>query len=179
MEVFGSATVAEADPKMIDRLNSGAGATLEVGSMAAGPDLPAQLMPRRLNRHTFWCGQSGSGKTYALGVLLEEVLLHTELPLIIFDPNGDFVRLADLRKDAQPQRADEVRQRDIRVLRPRSQPGDDLRVRFTSLELTAKAAMMRLDPVDRSWRVQHAASFRGTVQPAAPRSAPTHAQRIG
>src|SRR5215207_3329108 len=102
MEVFGSATVAEADPKMIDRLNSGAGATLEIGSMAAGPDLPAQLMPRRLNRHTFWCGQSGSGKTYALGVLLEEVLLHTELPLIIFDPNGDFVRLADLREDAPP-----------------------------------------------------------------------------
>ena len=62
MEVFGSATVAEADPKMIDRLNSGAGG-------------------------------SGSGKTYALGVLLEEVLLHTELPLIIFDPNGDFVRI--------------------------------------------------------------------------------------
>ena len=78
---------------MIDSLNSGAGATLEIGSMAAGPDLPAQLMPRRLNRHTFWCGQSGSGKTYALGVLLEEVLLHTELPLIIFDPNGDFVRI--------------------------------------------------------------------------------------
>jgi uncharacterized protein len=147
MEVFGSATVAEADPKMIDSMNSGAGASLEIGSMAAGSDLPAQLMPRRLNRHTFWCGQSGSGKTYALGVLLEEVLLHTELPLIIFDPNGDFVRLAELREDAQPQRADELRQRDIRVLRPRSQPGDDLRVRFTSLELTAKAAMMRLDPL--------------------------------
>lgn len=29
---------------------------------------------RRLNRHTFWCGQSGSGKTYSLGVLLEQAL---------------------------------------------------------------------------------------------------------
>ena len=30
-----------------------------------------ELDPRRFNRHTFWCGQSGSGKTYALGVVLE------------------------------------------------------------------------------------------------------------
>ena len=36
MEVFGSATVG----RLIDSLNSGAGATLEIGSMAAGPDLP-------------------------------------------------------------------------------------------------------------------------------------------
>jgi DNA helicase HerA-like ATPase len=75
MEVFGSASVAAADPEMINSLNSGAGASLEIGSMAASSDLPARLVPRRLNRHTFWCGQSGSGKTYALGVLLEEVLL--------------------------------------------------------------------------------------------------------
>jgi DNA helicase HerA-like ATPase len=151
MSVLGSATVAEADPEMINSLNSGAEASLEIGSMAAGSDLPARLIPRRLNRHTFWCGQSGSGKTYALGVLLEEVLLRTELPMIIFDPNGDFVRLADLREDAQPQRAEALRQRDIRVLRSRSQPGDDLRVRFTDLELTGKAAMMRLDPlIDRA-----------------------------
>ncbi len=147
MSVFGSATVTEADPEMINSLNSGAEASLEIGSMAAGSDLPARLIPRRLNRHTFWCGQSGSGKTYALGVLLEEVLLRTELPMIIFDPHGDFVRLADLREDAQPQRAEALRQRDIRVLRSRSQPGDDLRVRFTDLELTGKAAMMRLDPL--------------------------------
>jgi hypothetical protein len=35
MEVFGSATVAAADPKKIDSLNSGAGASLEIGSPAA------------------------------------------------------------------------------------------------------------------------------------------------
>jgi uncharacterized protein len=151
MEVFGSASVAVADPEMINSLNSGAAASLEIGSMVAGRDLPARLMPRRLNRHTFWCGQSGSGKTYALGVLLEEVLLRTELPLIIFDPNADFVRLAELREDAEAECANTLRQRDIRVLRPGSQPGDDLRARFTELELTAKAAVMRLDPlIDRA-----------------------------
>ena len=53
------------------------------------------LVPNRLNRHTFWCGQSGSGKTYALGVLLERVLLTTRLPMVVFDPNSDFVRLGE------------------------------------------------------------------------------------
>jgi len=147
MSVFGSATVAEADPEMITAMNNGAGATLDIGSIASNSDLPARLIPRRLNRHTFWCGQSGSGKTYALGVLLEEVLLHTELPMIIFDPNGDFVRLGDVREDAPRERTDQLMQRGICVLRPRSQPGDDLRVRFTDLELPAKAAVMRLDPL--------------------------------
>ena len=151
MTAFGSATVAEADPEMIISLNSGAGATLDIGSMSAGSELPARLIPRRLNRHTFWCGQSGSGKTYALGVLLEEVLLQTELPLIIFDPNGDFVRLGEVRDDAPPERAEQLRQRDIRVLRPRRLEGDDIRVRFTDLQVPAKAAVMRLDPlIDRA-----------------------------
>ena len=40
----------------------------------------------RFNRHTFWCGQSGSGKTYALGVVLEQLLLRTELPIAVLDP---------------------------------------------------------------------------------------------
>ena len=151
MSVFGSAKVAAADREMITQWNLGDEAALDIGSIASGSDLPARLMPRRLNRHTFWCGQSGSGKTYALGVLLEEVLLQTELPMIIFDPNGDFVRLADVREDAPSELADQLRQREIRVLRPRSQPGEDLRVRFTALELPAKAAMLRLDPlIDRA-----------------------------
>ena len=151
MPAFGSAAAAKAEPDLIASLNAGVGANLDVGSMSSGSNLPARLIPGRLNRHTFWCGQSGSGKTYALGVLLEEVLLHTELPMIIFDPNGDFVRLADVREDAPADKADQLRQREIRILRPRSQPGEDLRVRFTDLELPSKGAVMRLDPlIDRA-----------------------------
>lgn len=48
------------------------------------------------SRHTFLVGQSGSGKTYALGVILERLLVHTELPLIIIDPNSDFVHLGTM-----------------------------------------------------------------------------------
>ncbi len=77
---------------------------------ATGPDATstpandeATLDASKFNRHTFWCGQSGSGKTYALGVVVERLLLGTGLPLVIFDPNADFVGLGTPRDDAPPE----------------------------------------------------------------------------
>ena len=78
---------------------------------------PARLLASKMNRHTFWCGQSGSGKTYALGVALEQILLHTRLPIVILDPNSDFVKLGELRPDAPAAEAAELATRDIRVRR--------------------------------------------------------------
>lgn len=108
---------------------------------------PALLRAQRFNRHTFWCGQSGSGKTYALGVLLEQLLVHTRLPIVVLDPNSDFVRLGELRDDAPADAAARLRERDIRVLR--SAPGheDPLRVRFVDLDIRSRAAILQLDPI--------------------------------
>ena len=128
-------------------MNERLGAVLEVGQLTTVPGALAGLMPHRFNRHTFWCGQSGSGKTYALGVLLEELLLHTELPMIIFDPNADFVRLDEVRDDAPPAAAEALARRDLRILRPGNQADENPRVRFTDLGLSAKAAVLRLDPL--------------------------------
>ncbi|WUI93294.1 ATP-binding protein [Nocardia puris] len=104
------------------------------------------MLPTRFNRHTFWCGQSGSGKTYALGVVLEQVIAHTALPVVIFDPNSDFVRLGELNPDAAGPTATALAARDVRVLRPHATELP-LRARFTDLPLPAKAAVLRLDPV--------------------------------
>jgi DNA helicase HerA-like ATPase len=149
---FRSAEVAAAGPETIELLHRATGATLEVGYLTTAPGVPARLLPHRFNRHTFWCGQSGSGKTYALGVLIEQLLAHTDLPIVILDPNGDFVRLPDVRADATGADAELLRGRDIRVLRPGvgpvgpGSPGH-LRARFTALPMPLKAAMLRLDPL--------------------------------
>jgi DNA helicase HerA-like ATPase len=119
---------------------------LDVG-VVDGSASPAGLRPEKFNRHTFWCGQSGSGKTYALGVVLEELLLRTELPLVIIDPNADFVRLGEVRDGVDTSTGDALRARDIRVLRPVSQEGDALRARFSTMLPQSKAAIMRLDPI--------------------------------
>jgi uncharacterized protein len=68
-------------------------APLEVGSLRFADEVGAALDAKGFNRHTFLCGQSGSGKTYALGLLLEQLVLHTRLPLLVLDPNGDHVHL--------------------------------------------------------------------------------------
>ena len=119
---------------------------LDVG-VADGSSSPAGLRPEKFNRHTFWCGQSGSGKTYALGVVLEELLLRTELPLVIIDPNADFVRLGEVREGVDASVAAALSSRDIRVLRPARLGGDAALVRFPTMLPQSKAAVMRLDPI--------------------------------
>lgn len=71
---FRAAHIAAADRAMVELLLSSSGALLEIGTFTNTDHFDARLTPKRFNRHTFWCGQSGSGKTYALGVVLEELL---------------------------------------------------------------------------------------------------------
>lgn len=106
---------------------------------------PAELNPAKLNRHTFWCGQSGSGKTYALGVLLEQVLLHTKLPLVVLDPNSDFVHLGGVRDTVDADTAATLRSRDIRVFHPGGHQGA-LHARLRDLPVRSRAAILGLDP---------------------------------
>lgn len=119
---------------------------IPIGTVAQTVD-EAFIQARGLNRHTFWCGQSGSGKTYALGVLLEQILLHTKLPLLVLDPNSDFVRLPEMRDDADGVEADELRTRDIRVFHSRAGQGEDLKIRFLDMDERSRAALLQLDPI--------------------------------
>jgi DNA helicase HerA-like ATPase len=147
---FAAATIKPADAETIERVYVAAGATLRVGSIIGSDGIDARLLPHRFNRHTFWCGQSGSGKTYALGVLLEQLLVHTDLPMVIFDPNADFVRMRELYREVASDEERELASRDIRILRPGAEQ-NALLVRFTALPMAAKAAVLRLDPlIDRA-----------------------------
>ncbi|MFD6393856.1 ATP-binding protein [Nocardia sp. NPDC055029] len=142
---FTDGAVEMVDAETVQTLHETTGALLDVGVNLTPPGGPARLLPKRFNRHTFWCGQSGSGKTYALGVVLEQVIAHTALPVVIFDPNSDFVRLGETATDASGPTAAALRARDIRVLRPHSE--QPLRARFTALPLTSKAAILQVDPI--------------------------------
>ena len=73
--------------------------TLTIGDLLLAPGVPATLDAGGFNRHTFMCGQSGSGKTYSLGLVLEQLLVETSLRIIILDPNSDYVRLAETREE--------------------------------------------------------------------------------
>ncbi len=61
---------------------------LPIGQLLLAPGVDAALDAGGFNRHTFMCGQSGSGKTYSLGLLLEQALVvDTSLRMVILDPN--------------------------------------------------------------------------------------------
>lgn len=121
--------------------------TLTIGTSVDDPSRRVELDARRFNRHTFWCGQSGSGKTYALGVVLERLLLHTELPMVIFDPNGDFTRMRTVRPHASADDASQIEATDIRVFRSGKSDGDELHVRYLELSTASKGAVLQLDPI--------------------------------
>jgi DNA helicase HerA-like ATPase len=143
---FTDATAAPTSPDSVARVVSGQDPDLELGRLVSMPSVGVGLVPHRLNRHTFWCGQSGSGKTYALGVALERIILRTRLPVVVFDPNSDFVKLNSVREGLDPTVAAALSGRSVRVLRPGEGP-DALRVRFRDMGAHAKAAILRLDPV--------------------------------
>lgn len=120
---------------------------LTIGSHIENHDQSAELLADKFNRHTFWCGQSGSGKTYALGVVLEQLLLDTELPILVLDPNADFTRMTEMRADADPQSAQALSHADVRVFHSSKREGERLHTRFTDLSVASQGAVLRLDPI--------------------------------
>jgi DNA helicase HerA-like ATPase len=119
-------------------------AVLGVGELVHAPGLVHALDAGGFNRHTFLCGQSGSGKTYALGVLLERLLLETSLRIVVLDPNSDYVRLGELRDGVAHDVADRYAEaaRGIVV-----HSGERLRVRLPELDTAGRAAALQLDPI--------------------------------
>ncbi len=152
-EPFVDAVVAEANGAEIAAAAAprGQAAALEIGNVLATEDVsvPALIDAAGFNRHTFLCGQSGSGKTYSLGLVLERLLLETELRMVIIDPNSDYVRLREPRADADPESAKRLRELASRILvrRPGAEGEERLRLRFAELEAPAHAGVLHLDPI--------------------------------
>ena len=121
--------------------------SLTIGTAFGNPQRQVSLRADKFNRHTFWCGQSGSGKTYALGVVLEQLLLQTDLPMVIMDPNSDFIKLARTNAGVDSQVATRLADRDIRVLHSGHGDGERLHTRFVDLDVQTKAAILRMDPI--------------------------------
>ena len=123
-------------------------AALDVGELALAPGVPFALDGEGFGRHTLLCGQSGSGKTYSLGVLLERLLMETTIRVLVLDPNSDYVGLADPRADADPSAAERYAHSAGRIVVRSGTSGDSrLGLHFRELEAAQQAALLRLDPI--------------------------------
>jgi DNA helicase HerA-like ATPase len=123
-------------------------AALDIGELVVEPTVRFPLDAGGFDRHTFFCGQSGSGKTFALGAVLEQLLLQTTLRLVVLDPNSDFVRLNALREGVEEAIAARYREAaaGITVRRAGADP-DRLHVRFTDFDAEEQGTVLRLDPI--------------------------------
>jgi uncharacterized protein len=147
---FDEVAISAAPERTVAERLGRRGATLELGTLRDAPGVSARLAAKGFNRHTFLCGQSGSGKTYSLGRLLEELVLRTQLPLLVLDPNGDHVHLGRTRPDADPTAAAAYTEaaHDVRVLAAEPRDGvGPLRIRMRELGTAGLAALMKLDPI--------------------------------
>jgi len=165
-DVFDLADMAPASADVVEScLTSALGgdAALDVGwSPFGGPEVRTTLRAAGFNRHTFLCGQSGSGKTFSLGVILERLLAETSLRMVILDPNSDYVGLSQLRPrrsfektvssqsvlDGYDSAAAVYRDAAAKVKVLRN--GDDvspLRIFFSELTPHEQAAVLKLDPL--------------------------------
>ncbi len=125
-------------------------AKLRLGELALVPGVPCLADAGGFDRHTFLCGQSGSGKTYSLGVILERLLIETDLRLVVLDPNSDFVSLGQVRADADPALAERYAgaARGVAVYSAGAPAARRLRLHVADIDPAMQAALLRLDPVN-------------------------------
>jgi uncharacterized protein len=152
---FGERTVRPAEPDELAVIMSGLDSDVSpigIGVLRDAPDVPAQLVAKGFARHTFMCGQSGSGKTYTTGVLFERLLSETTLPIVILDPNSDHIHLGTLRDpDDHSEESERFRAaaQSVRVARARGLDASFvLCADFSDLGLDYQALLLRLHPID-------------------------------
>jgi len=153
-EPFGERLLRAATPDEIEivlgTLDSTAD-TIEVGTLRDVPTLPARLRSKGFSRHTFMCGQSGSGKTYTTGVLFERLIAGSTLPMLILDPNSDHVHLGTLADPDDPspeaQRYRAVADQVVTVRARGYEATHPLSADFSDLDPDVQATLLRLHPI--------------------------------
>jgi hypothetical protein len=150
---FHDEPFAAADPSVVEEWierTRPRRAVLDVGALSRLPTVRFGLDAGGFDRHTFFCGQSGSGKTYALGTVLERLLMETSLRIVVLDPNSDFVRLGEVRDGVAAPVAESYRRAaaGVGVRRAGERGTERLHVRFTDCAADEQAATLRLHPIE-------------------------------
>ncbi|HTQ94006.1 MAG TPA: ATP-binding protein [Streptosporangiaceae bacterium] len=124
-------------------------AKLRLGELTLAAGVPCLADASGFDRHTFLCGQSGSGKTYSLGVILERLLIETDLRVLVLDPNSDFVRLGQVRAAADQALAERYQAvaRSVAVYSANAAGERKLRLHAAEIDPATQAALLRLDPI--------------------------------
>ncbi|PMQ02156.1 MAG: hypothetical protein CBR30_00410 [Dictyoglomus sp. NZ13-RE01] len=79
----------------------GKSTSIEIGTLLYRPNVKVTLDPNGLRRHLAIIAQTGAGKSYLTGLLLEK-LVKLGATVLVFDPNSDYVLLRKKKDLLQP-----------------------------------------------------------------------------
>ena len=94
--VYPGEKVYQADTDfLLEQLSKEGQGDLCLGSLRDNPKVPVFLdLTELVSKHFAVLAMTGAGKSYAAGVLMEEIFSATDLPIVIFDPHGEYYSLA-------------------------------------------------------------------------------------
>jgi len=94
--IYPGEKVYEADTDfLLEQLSKEGQDNLCLGSLRDDPKVPVFIdLTELVSKHFALLAMTGAGKSYAAGVLMEEIFSVTDLPIVIFDPHGEYYSLA-------------------------------------------------------------------------------------
>jgi len=128
--VLPGSPVYMAPDQLIERLYAKEGEGLNIGNLVTRPTVGVKLSTAGFRRHLAIIAQTGAGKSYLAGVLMEE-LLAKGATIIVLDPHADYVRFGVPNNSW-----DERLARRVTVYRVSHKPG-----RFTDIKNVRKLAV--------------------------------------
>ncbi len=106
---------------------------LRVGNLETNEDIDIMVDPDDFYKHFAVLAQTGAGKSYTVGVLIEEILEH-DFPVLVLDPHGEYSSL-----NQENPESDEPRNYDVKEYSPNTDINREaLPLKFSSVNLDKK-----------------------------------------
>jgi DNA helicase HerA-like ATPase len=129
--------VYQADQELISETLGLDDKGLNIGNLETNPEIDIHVDPEDFYKHFAVLAQTGAGKSYLTGVLIEE-LLEDNFPILVLDPHGEYSSL----QHPNPENEEELRSYDIKEYSPNTEINPEaLPLRFSSLNLSKKEIM--------------------------------------
>jgi DNA helicase HerA-like ATPase len=106
--VHPASPVFLAPKPLLELLYSGKGKTIYVGNLVTRGDVKVHFSIRGFMRHVAIIAQTGAGKSYLVGVIIEE-LLRQGATIIVIDPHADHIKLTIPTEGWPPSLAERVK----------------------------------------------------------------------
>jgi DNA helicase HerA-like ATPase len=130
---------------------------IEIGTLINRERVPVMLNPNGLRRHLAVIAQTGAGKSYTVGVILEK-LLQLGGTIVVFDPNSDYVLMRRDPRRRATSFADRVQVYRLPTMQAGRIPDDEIggskkfSVQFSKLEVDEICQMTGIAPTSTNIR---------------------------